>query len=375
MQQPLERYGVVVLLFLVALVAVAVFWEDGSSTRKIEEALAEVTPVRETPPEPPVKARPVQPTGGAEAGPSAESGRAQRRPALGNDEPTGVDQRGSTYTYEVPPEKPAESLVHVVPTSQPEDRHGFSEHTPRGGQQAPGGTLGNVPDAPGVRDPLFDGLKGGAGPANIPAAQPPVKSNPAPNSGAATPPRVEPPAQAREVVVREGDSLWRIAARELGDGKRWQEIAKLNGIADGDVVQAGARLRLPTASNEAAKQEPKQDPKLAPAPPPQAKPAPKASPAPAADQRTYIVRAGDSLGRIAQRELGSAKRVDELRALNRLSGDVIRVGEMLTLPGGAALAPAPAPSREAVANAAPRPAPARSTPPRRVPADGEFVVR
>jgi hypothetical protein len=114
MQQPLERYGVVDLLFLVALVAVAVFWEDGSSTRKVEETLAEVTPVRETPPEPPAKARPAQPTGGTEAEPSAESGRATRRPPLRGDETLGVDQRGSTHTYEVPRELPVEPTAALA---------------------------------------------------------------------------------------------------------------------------------------------------------------------------------------------------------------------------------------------------------------------
>ncbi|GAA4211430.1 LysM peptidoglycan-binding domain-containing protein [Microbispora amethystogenes] len=56
------------------------------------------------------------------------------------------------------------------------------------------------------------------------------------------------------VVVREGDSLWEIAERHLGDGKRYREIFKLNkgrSQADGrrltepGQLEAGWRLRLP----------------------------------------------------------------------------------------------------------------------------------
>ena len=48
-------------------------------------------------------------------------------------------------------------------------------------------------------------------------------------------------------VVRDGDSLWRIAAEQLGDGSRYNEIAKLNAniIADEDNLVLGMRLKLP----------------------------------------------------------------------------------------------------------------------------------
>ena len=48
-------------------------------------------------------------------------------------------------------------------------------------------------------------------------------------------------------VVRQGDSLWRIAAERLGDGSRYNEIAKLNAdiIADEDNLVLGMRLKLP----------------------------------------------------------------------------------------------------------------------------------
>jgi hypothetical protein len=51
--------------------------------------------------------------------------------------------------------------------------------------------------------------------------------------------------RARTVTVRQGDTLQKIAARELGAAKRWKEIAALNGIRDGDAVRPGRVLKLP----------------------------------------------------------------------------------------------------------------------------------
>lgn len=51
--------------------------------------------------------------------------------------------------------------------------------------------------------------------------------------------------------------------------------------------------------------------------------------------RTYIryqVRKGDTLGKISQTYLGSAKRYEEIKSLNKLSSDVIYVGQLLKLP-------------------------------------------
>lgn len=48
-------------------------------------------------------------------------------------------------------------------------------------------------------------------------------------------------------VVREGDSLWKIAAGQLGNGSRFTEIAKLNTdiIDDEDNILVGMRLKMP----------------------------------------------------------------------------------------------------------------------------------
>lgn len=58
---------------------------------------------------------------------------------------------------------------------------------------------------------------------------------------------VDPPppeVQTRIYLVRGGDSLWAIAARELGDGSRYKEIASKNNIADPNRIQPGQSLDL-----------------------------------------------------------------------------------------------------------------------------------
>jgi cobalt-zinc-cadmium efflux system outer membrane protein len=50
---------------------------------------------------------------------------------------------------------------------------------------------------------------------------------------------------ARAYTVRAGDTLFGIAARELGNGKQWQEIATLNDLAPPYVIKEGDQIRLP----------------------------------------------------------------------------------------------------------------------------------
>jgi nucleoid-associated protein YgaU len=54
--------------------------------------------------------------------------------------------------------------------------------------------------------------------------------------------------EGRYYVVQDGDSLWKIATTQLGNGARYEEIAKLNAdvLTDSDALKVGARLRLPS---------------------------------------------------------------------------------------------------------------------------------
>jgi len=54
-------------------------------------------------------------------------------------------------------------------------------------------------------------------------------------------------APSRDYVVQSGDSLWKIAAKQLGNGARYDEIAELNAdvLNGGDDLTVGMRLKLP----------------------------------------------------------------------------------------------------------------------------------
>ena len=74
--------------------------------------------------------------------------------------------------------------------------------------------------------------------------------------GAAPEPEPEPEPTATAYTVQRGDSLWRIAARNLGTGARWKEIFDLNRgrvqadgrrLADPNLIRIGWTLELPSA--------------------------------------------------------------------------------------------------------------------------------
>jgi len=53
--------------------------------------------------------------------------------------------------------------------------------------------------------------------------------------------------QFRQYLVKESDSLWQIAAEQLGNGNRYEEIIELNKsvITDADTLVVGMKLKLP----------------------------------------------------------------------------------------------------------------------------------
>ncbi len=93
----------------------------------------------------------------------------------------------------------------------------------------------------------------------------------------APPARVAPAVSAKPalVTVRSGDSLWKLAAERLGNGRRWQELLALNpGLHNPDLIKAGSEIVLP------------------------------ASVAPARTATPYTVRHGDALWTIARAHFG-----------------------------------------------------------------------
>jgi len=139
-------------------------------------------------------------------------------------------------------------------------------------------------------------------------------------------------AGARSYVVKNGDTLGSIAQRELGSTKRWKEIEALNGVKP-ERLAVGMTLKLPAGGVESA--QPMLVRETTPLKP---KPAAREPQAPAA--RTYTVRSGDSLSRIAAAQLGNADRHGEILALNPgVRPEKLSIGQVLRLPAGSAPAP------------------------------------
>lgn len=138
---------------------------------------------------------------------------------------------------------------------------------------------------------------------------------------------IKPKASGKTYTVKPGDSLERIARKQLGSGKQWKSLASLNGITNPDMVRIGDVLQLPVpqagvASNSSGGSK--------------ARLASRSDPAPTAGAGKYTVAKGDVLSRIAERQLGSSKRWREIVALNSgLNPSRLMVGTVLNMPAGA----------------------------------------
>lgn len=113
-----------------------------------------------------------------------------------------------------------------------------------------------------------------------------------------------------------GDSLARIATEQLGDRKRWPEIAKLNNLTDPYPIRAGQKLIMPP-KNVAPRT-------VGPAAPVAATPG---------KYRRYTVQAGDSLTLIAREQLNDGAQWKKIADINRLTKPYrIKAGQVLLLP-------------------------------------------
>ena len=160
-------------------------------------------------------------------------------------------------------------------------------------------------------------------PAPQPAAQPVAEQAPAP-----------PPTH----VVTPGESLWKIAQDELGDGARWTEIAQLNygvdqpggyALDESHWIDPGWTLLLPADAASATLPE---------------------TGTPAAET-THVVESGDTLWEIADDELGDGTRFPELVDASQdtiqpdgrqlTDPDVILPGWTITVPVAGEVTPEP----------------------------------
>jgi TP901 family phage tail tape measure protein len=98
--------------------------------------------------------------------------------------------------------------------------------------------ISRLPDTPSLPSPASSGGGGGAG-AGRPSAAP--SGTP---SGPVSAPAPAPSPAPSGYSVQRGDSLWAIAARELGSGTRWREIQAANNIS-GTLIHPGQMLTIP----------------------------------------------------------------------------------------------------------------------------------
>jgi hypothetical protein len=112
----------------------------------------------------------------------------------------------------------------------------------RDGDSNPGSRLAQVNQAPPAIPPAPD-VDRETKPRRVPDPEQPPAKDPSAKQQATPPVKLAP----RTTVLGDGETLYRVASRELGDGGRWREIAKLNRIAEASVgrIKAGARLELP----------------------------------------------------------------------------------------------------------------------------------
>ncbi len=154
-----------------------------------------------------------------------------------------------------------------------------------------------------------------------------------PNTPAAEALESAPPANvtpATTYTVVAGDSLWKIAKR---NGTTVSELTKANRMTSNSRLTVGQKLIIPGKAPAAAA-------------------AGEGVPE-SGGGATYVVKAGDTLSSIARRTGTTSA---ELKRLNNLSSDYVRVGHELRLPTGGApakMAPAPAETPSAAPAAAP----------------------
>lgn len=137
----------------------------------------------------------------------------------------------------------------------------------------------------------------------------------------------------RWYVVREGDTLTRIAVRH---GVSVEAIADLNGLNSKDVIRIDQRLKIPDAGPVPGDGT-TADPALSEVPPP----SPKAPSQAVPESEIHVVRQGDTLYALAKRY---GVKVPELMAWNGIGPkDVLRVGQRLVVRQAAKVAiPEPA---------------------------------
>jgi len=140
-------------------------------------------------------------------------------------------------------------------------------------------------------------------------------------------------------TLREGETLYKLCQSKYGNGNLWKELAEFNKatIPNPTKMRAGMTVRLPAVHvlrGEAAPVPSMQQVAL----PQQAMQTPESagmSSQQSVGGREYVIQKGDTLGAIAARELGSAKKWDAIYQANRdrmKNPSDLRIGKALRIP-------------------------------------------
>ncbi|MFT3831220.1 MAG: LysM peptidoglycan-binding domain-containing protein [Opitutaceae bacterium] len=183
---------------------------------------------------------------------------------------------------------------------------------------------------------------------NLPFAQAPA---PGGERYAPTRPGAEQPAPApaKTYTVQKGDSFYTIARK---NGLTVDELTAANNLAKTSSLRIGQKLVIPGKGAKA--------PAADNAPVSGRSATSSSSFAPAASGATYTVKSGDTLSKIASRYHTTS---GALRSLNGISGDHLRIGQVLQIPGNGASSAAPVASLPPPPAATPVTAPSPSTTP------------
>lgn len=156
-------------------------------------------------------------------------------------------------------------------------------------------------------------------------------------------PAAAPVETFRVVKAQANDTFANIAKRELSSAARFTEIAKLNPELNGAKLKKGQDVKIPLAPATVV------DPR-SPASGNESAAGP-AAPAPAPSEKIYTVKSGDTLSSIAQSQMKSRNKWQELQKANEdvLHGSTnLKIGMKLRIPGATSSAssstmdPAPA---------------------------------
>jgi len=277
--QPIERYGVIALLMLVVIIAAVVMWDQGEKALVPQLDAPKVAALdglnRETVPKKPARKAPKntktqQPEFKATTWQPAKDVADERRQKdeaakmlqdiqrakedLANEPAVDVPSKFAAKASE--PNRLAGNLIEPQAKSKPVKKTNTKGRTY---EVQSGDTMGQIAvDQLGSYRHLAElekanpGVDPGRMTVGTKLVLPSVEGKPVAKAAVA---EVSAPkaSSGRSYKVGSGDSLWAIAARELGDGNRYNEIAALNPKINPNVLVVGTDLVLPKGTKAPAK--------------------------------------------------------------------------------------------------------------------------